>query len=136
MQTVLIKWYGPYKLSRCALTTFSNGIYAISRVWGDTETLVYIGRTKRELFKRINEHGYWLSNYRGSIIIRFGRLDASTRVSPKLLADIEALLINAHDTIENTANRIKYSGRNLTVINIGRRGLLIKTVTLPSILRL
>lgn len=131
MQTITIKWSGAFSLERfnlCVLAS-DNGIYAISRLWGNTKTLLYIGRTKREFQKRLREHDYWLKLYRGQIIVRLGRI-ISPRMSfsEKLLADAEALLIILNETLENTSNVTTYSGRALTINNIGRRGLLEKWI--------
>lgn len=138
MQQITMKWSGPYNLERIYVhdLAFDRGIYAISRVWGDTETLLYIGRTKRQFQKRLSEHDYWLREYRGQIKVRLGLIDSTTnlRFSEKLLADAEALLIIWNETIENTVNRSTYSGRALTLQNIGRRGLLDKKISTEKLI--
>ncbi|ABR48422.1 hypothetical protein Amet_2264 [Alkaliphilus metalliredigens QYMF] len=136
MQEIILKWFGPYDLERIQLydLAFDKGIYMISRIWGEKETLLYIGRTKREFQKRLKEHDVWIKQYRGQIKIRLGliMLHPDTKFSEKLLADVEALLIILNKTVENTSNTSTYSGRALTINNTGRRGLLDKRITSNS----
>jgi hypothetical protein len=138
MQKVTVKWAGPYNLERIYVhdLAFDKGIYTISRIWGDVETLLYIGRTKRQFQKRLHEHDYWLRQYRGQIKIRLGHVELTTNMhfSEKLLADIEALLILWNETIENTSNIRTYSGRVLEIENIGRRGLLAKRISTEDLI--
>jgi len=138
MQTITIEWYGAFNLERfnlCALAS-GNGIYAISRIWGDTETLLYIGRTKREFQRRLREHDTWLKLYRGQIKVRLGHVESNRMsFSERLLADAESLLIIWNETVENTSNVNTYSsGRALTINNIGRRGLLARKVSSDNLI--
>lgn len=130
MQTATLTWHGPYSFDRILNydIAYNKGIYAISRIWGGKETLLYIGSTKRTLYQRIYEHSWWFPDIRGKIRIRFGILDLSEgqRFSLRKLKDIEALLIAWHRPCENTMNYHYYYGRfYLTVINKGRRGVVI-----------
>ena len=138
MQTITIKWYGSYNLERINQydLAFDKGIYAISRIWSDTETLLYIGRTKREFQKRLSEHDTWLKQYRGQIKVGLGLVVLSPNMifSEKLLADAESLLIIWNETVENTSNVNTYSGRALTINNIGRRGLLAKRISSDNLI--
>ncbi|GAB6152579.1 GIY-YIG nuclease family protein [Desulfosporosinus burensis] len=132
MQTITIQWSGAFSLERFDLCVLASdkGIYAISRIWGNWETLLYIGRTKREFQKRLREHDAWLKLYRGQIKVRIGRIKSpSMTFSEKLLADAECLLIISNETVENTSNVSTYSGRALTINNTGRRGLLEKWIS-------
>ncbi|WBL17536.1 GIY-YIG nuclease family protein [Sutcliffiella sp. NC1] len=135
MTTVHVRWYGAYSLDNfynkeIALYT---GIYAIYRVYGEKETLLYIGKTTRSFWKRISEHHKdWLWSVKGKIQIRFGLLEFPNggRYSAKKLADVESLLILWHLPKENTISTCYYRGRvDLEVINHGRRGLLAKRIS-------
>lgn len=135
MTTVHIRWYGAYSLENFYNKdiALNSGIYAIYKVYGEKETLLYIGKTSRTFWQRINEHQKdWLWNVRGKIIIRLGLLEFPNggRHSVKKLADVESLLILWHLPKENTTSMSYYWGRvNLEVINLGRRGLLAKRVS-------
>ena len=77
MEEITITWHGPYKLQNIDKYHIVNktGIYAIYRVFGNNETLQYIGKTERSFVSRINEHAKeWLHHYRGQLYVRFGVL--------------------------------------------------------------
>ncbi len=135
MTTVHIRWFGAYSLDDFynREITLNKGIYAIYRVYGGKETLLYIGKTKRSFMQRINEHNKdWLGNVRGQIKIRLGILEFPNggKYSEKKLADVESLLILWHSPVENTKSLEYYRGRvKLEVINMGRKGLIAKKVS-------
>lgn len=132
MTTVHIKWYGAYGLDNFYKKEIAqySGIYAIYRVYGEKETLLYIRKTSRTFWQRISEHQKdWLWNVKGKIKIRVGLLQFPDggRYSARKLADVESLLILWHLPKENTTSTGYYWGRfDLEVINLGRRGLLAK----------
>jgi hypothetical protein len=134
MTTVHIRWYGDYSLESFYSKEISQniGIYAIYRVYGEKETLMYIGKTIRSFYQRINEHSKdWLWNVKGQIRIRIGILEFPNggKFSTQKLADVESLLILWHTPKENTTSTVYYRGRSdLVVINLGRKGLLDKKV--------
>lgn len=133
MDVFTVKWYGPYNYDRSYLpdSAYETGIYAVTRIWGNSESLVYIGSTKRCLCQRIGEHDWWLSELRGILHLRYGIVELlpGQRFSLKRLKDIESLLISWHQPKENTVNYNYYYGRELRVINSGRRGPLAKEVS-------
>jgi hypothetical protein len=135
MATVHIRWYGAYSLDNFYNKDIAAylGIYAIYRVYGEKETLLYLGKTSRTFCQRISEHKKdWLWNVKGKIKIRVGLLEFPNggRYSAKKLADVESLLILWHLPKENTTSTCYYGGRvDLEVINLGRRGLLDKRVS-------
>ncbi|QED50019.1 GIY-YIG nuclease family protein [Cytobacillus dafuensis] len=132
---VHIRWFGAYSLDHFYTKDIAlhSGIYAIYRVYGEKETLLYIGKTSRNFWQRISEHNKdWLWNVKGKIKIRLGLLEFPDggRYSAKKLADVESLLILWHLPKENTTSTCYYRGRvDLEIINFGRRGLLDKKVT-------
>jgi hypothetical protein len=135
MTTVHIRWFGAYALE--SLNTkelaLKSGIYAIYRVYGEKETLLYIGKTSRSFLHRLSEHNKdWLWNVKGRIIIRVGLVEYPNggKYSVKKLADVESLLIHWQTPTENTTCTVFYRGRfDLEVINLGRKGLIDKKVT-------
>lgn len=125
---VTIRWEGPF-----ALETIHNhevrekkGLYTISRVWADRETILYIGQTKRTFEQRMQEHNKaWLVDLRGQIKLRFGliELDQFQKWSDKRLDAVEALLITTHLPQYNAQYTRYYTKRDrLDVRNIGRKG--------------
>ena len=139
MTTVHIRWYGAYNLESFFNKEISSysGIYAIYRVYGEKETLLYIGKTGRSFWQRVKEHNRdWLWNVKGTIKIRLGLLEFPNggRYSDKKLADVESLLILWHLPKKNTKTTCYYRGRfDLEVINFGRRGLLDKMISTENL---
>ncbi|MEH7223720.1 GIY-YIG nuclease family protein [Bacillus sp. JJ1566] len=139
MTTVHIRWHGAYSLDdfyNNELALYS-GIYAIYRVYGEKETLLYIGKTSRPFSQRLSEHHkVWLGNVKGKIQVRLGLLEFpdGEKYSSKKLADVESLLILWHLPQENTTSASYYWGReNLEVINFGKRGLLDKRISTSNL---
>ncbi len=127
IKTVTLRWLGPYNLEQLHVCNREKkrGIYAISRIWGGKETLLYIGRTKRDIKQRLKEHLDWINEYRGQIQIRFGSL-YNQKYSPELLAEVESLLIILHNTVENTVNTRTCFIKPLRIL--GKRGKLKKVL--------
>lgn len=135
MTIVHINWFGAYRFDHHfneREISLQKGIYAIYRVFGGKETLLYIGLTTRSFQKRLNEHDKdWLSNVRGELKIRLGVLEFPNggRYSEQKLKDVESLLIVWHKPSMNTSSTVYYRRRfNLVIINNGRRGLIEKRV--------
>ena len=135
MTNVIVRWFGPYNLNNFYQkeVALNIGIYAIYRVYGQKESLLYIGKTRRNFMQRITEHNKdWLWNVNGQIKIRLGLLEVPNggRYSLKKLTDVESLLILWHAPKENTTSKVYYRGRfDLEVINTGRRGLIDRKVS-------
>jgi hypothetical protein len=135
MEKITLHWYGPYDLSNIENhdVTYENGIYAIYRIWGNSQKLLYIGKTERNFIDRIKEHyRNWVGDLRGKVKVRFGilELDKGKRFSKKRLADVESLLILKHQPPENEKSKSFYYGRKkLEILNTGRRGLVDRKVS-------
>jgi hypothetical protein len=139
MTTVHIRWYGAYSLDDFYTKELAlySGIYAIYRVYGEKETLLYIGKTSRTFSQRISEHSKaWLGNVKGKIQVRLGLLEfpEGEKYSDQKLADVESLLILWHLPRENTIYASYYCGReNLEILNLGRKGLLDKRISTSNL---
>ncbi|NMC32397.1 MAG: GIY-YIG nuclease family protein [Veillonellaceae bacterium] len=135
MEIITINWTGPYKMDNICYyeRTYQGGIYAISRIWGSNESLLYLGRTERNFATRINEHQkQWLSEVSGQIKLRFGILQYSEgkKASSSKLNDAEAMLINWHKPTYNIMCKNYYYGRDkLVLINMGRKGQLADRIS-------
>ncbi|MED2737701.1 GIY-YIG nuclease family protein [Bacillus toyonensis] len=135
MTTVNIRWSKPSSLEDLHTNPLAlqKGIYAIYRLYGGKETLIYIGKTTRSFNERLNEHyNDWLHTVRGQVFIRMGILEYPDRgrYSSQKLSDVESLLIVWHAPQQNTMSSVYYRGREELIIkNKGNRGLVAKTVS-------
>ena len=109
------------------------GIYMITRKWGDSEKILYIGLVYwRSFAERIAEHDRdLLWNVRGKINVRVGRirLGGGSKHSYERMEDVENLLIYMYQPEFNYKGRGWYYGREIKIINLGRRGPLDKIVS-------
>ena len=119
METLLFKWYGPYTIPEARdFRDFEDyGLYAITRLWGTSETLLYIGMTYAQDFgKRLVQHDWWLSSVKGARIrVGYIELKKGQRTSYQKIKDAENLLIWCLEPPENTQNINTYSGRELKI---------------------
>ena len=138
MEKVTIIWSGPYSIESAVTKLDSEkdfGVYMIVRKWGNKRSLLYVGSVYGEMYwrsfaERIREHKReWLYDLRG-IRIYVGRvkLQKGKRHSKKRIEDIECLLIYVHEPEENVRCKSSYNGRELKIINTGRKGPLLKEI--------
>ena len=107
------------------------GLYAITRKWGDKESLLYIGKTIDVFSKRLRKHKRKkVVNMRG-IRFRVGylELEDGKRMSKSKIKESENLLICILRPELNLRDLDTYDGRDLKIINKGKRGPLRKTVS-------
>lgn len=107
-----------------------NGVYAISRVWGEKtstpqqEKLLYIGKTERNFEQRIFEHTqHKLADKRGNMYVRFGIIQ--NEFTPEVLDDIESALIYGLKPKWNLSKIKEYTYKSdyfVYIINEGYRG--------------
>lgn len=134
MENIIIDWHGPFNMENLSKhdIAYQYGLYTISRVWGNNESLIYIGKTERDVVTRIEEHNKeWLGDVWGQIKVRVGipNFESNKKFSSKKLCDAESLLIVTHIPRNNYINTVNYNGRQgLIVINKGRRGALMAKV--------
>jgi len=126
MDRVALNWRGPYAFERAREVEPSEnrGIYAITIKRGSTERIVRIGRTYDQAFyQRLSGYKLAVKSMSGSAMVRFGIFASEvSRISRQRLSDVECLLIYVHQPRLNDACRDKYSGRDLEIVNRGRRG--------------
>ncbi len=126
METLRFRWHGPFTIdeARDFREYEDYGLYAITRIWENTETLHYIGMTYWQDFgNRLTQHNWWLSNIRGARVrVGYLELKQGQRTSEKRIKDAENLLIWCLEPPENTQNIRTYSGRDLALINLGKKG--------------
>lgn len=130
MEEVSIHWSGPFTLQSCLDSEQAGmrGIYTVTRVFGYSPSLLYIGESYYDtIWDRLYCHNRnWVYFYRGQMQVNLGnvQLEYGLRLTEQRTKDIEGLLIYYHQPIHNTINKMNYWGRNLCIINRGRRGLL------------
>ena len=132
METLRFRWYGPYTIEEanefCEFEDY--GLYQITRLWGNSETLLYIGMTYSQDFrKRLIQHDWWLSSIKGARVrLGYLELEKGQRTSYERIKDAENLLIWCLEPPENTQNIQTYSGRDLIIRNLGKKGPLPRTI--------
>ena len=138
MEKVTVVWQGPYSVGS-SVERFSGdrdfGVYQIIRKWGSSRTLLYIGKAYGEVYwrpvgERLAEHERdWLYDLRG-IRVYVGKIELGRSKIPSYerTRDVECLLIYAHQPIENVSCKSSYNGRELEIVNLGRRGLLRRRI--------
>lgn len=132
METLRIRWNGPYTIeeARTLRSEDDFGLYAVTRIWGEKEFLRYIGMTYWQNFaRRMRRHDRWIKKTLGARI-RVGYIEAEEgkKLTEQKVKDAESLLIWCLDPPENTMNRVRYTGRKLSVVNRGHKGPLPRKV--------
>lgn len=139
LHTVEIHWGFPIPIE----STYQNwksqeqGLYYISRQFGDIETPIYIGKTEQGFNKRLEQHIKKKANFldkRGQKYIRMGTivkpLDISRYELSRLLLTIESAIITEVNQIINYSlcNRSQIGvytrWYDLHIINSGKRVLI------------
>ena len=134
MDMVTIFWSGPYSVASAIKKMKGKrdfGIYMLTRKWGTSRSLLDIGLVYWRLFtERLKEHrtNRW-RDLRG-IEVRVGRvkLGRDKTQSFERTEDVECLLIRAHQPEINVRCKSSYNGRELKIINVGRREPLKKQI--------
>ncbi len=131
-----IRWTYPKEMNAAwdSDESMGRGIYQITRVFGQSETLIYVGLVKkrgRHFYLRLNEHWSWMEKMRGTVNIRFGRIvnDGDMRITEKLIETIEGALICEHEPRRNICKINSYfAHRELIIWNTGYRGFMNQIV--------
>lgn len=134
METVTIVWSGPYSVDSAIKKLRGKkdfGIYMITRKWVIPKSLLDIGLVYwRKFAERLAEHKRnWLRDLRG-IRVRVGKIKLGRGKihSFERTEDVECLLIRVHQPEFNVRCKSSYNGRELKIINLGRRGPLKKQI--------
>jgi hypothetical protein len=130
IKNIKIEWSYPVSYAKSLEHDLSseNGLYQISRLFGENETLLYIGIVKspnRTFKERLIEHEYWIKECRGAIKIRFGIIQGKQglQINSQLIEDAESVLIYELKPVKNTQKISSYSiNKDLKIENIGYKG--------------
>lgn len=132
-RVVQIRWCYPLPFGNSADHGLSNeiGLYQITRYWGGTPALGYVGivwSDHRSFRQRMAEHSRdWIDTTRGTFELRFGQIESweGAALNRSLVEEAEGVLICHHQPPFNTSKRSTFSLRNeLIVKNVGYRGFL------------
>ena len=135
IRNVTIEWTYPKQIDKVFDDERINniGIYCIYRVYGTTETLLYIGKTFNSFKSRLKMHNEsWINDYRGEKYVRLGNIISPQNYHDVLLTDVESALIYEknpkpiHNTDKINGYRYTY---DLNIYNIGYRGQLPKLIS-------
>lgn len=130
LKSAVIRWSYPRNIDSIYRGEICNtgwGLYAISRVFGNNETLLYIGLTYNQNFvHRISKHHKnWFGLYRGDIKIRLGEFEAPVYITRDIIEDVESCLIYELQPRQNICKRKGYTYTcRYSLTNVGYRGVL------------
>lgn len=130
VKKVTVEWSFPRQLDKnwYSEKLQGKGLYYISRIFGNKETLLYIGQTSETFYSRLLDHDWkWMNRYRGVKYFRLGTITYPTNKTDEemtqLVKDVESTLIYHMKPIENVKCTISYAPKHLyTVKNVGYRG--------------
>jgi len=127
---IRILWLDPIEVDSAieSEASLNPGLYYITRIWGENETSLYIGKASRTIRERLIDHKkQWLPLYRGKLMVRIGQIIYPHSPDATLIDHAESALIFEHSEIltDNTDKRNTYSYSDLYQIqNTGNIGML------------
>ena len=127
---IRILWLDPIDVDAAieSEASLNPGLYYITRIWGENETSLYIGKASRTIRERLIDHQkHWLPLYRGKLMVRIGQIIYPHKPDTTLIDHAESALIFEHSDIltDNTDKRNTYSYSDLYQIqNTGNIGML------------
>jgi len=117
---IRINWNKVLSFDEAIASDLSNtqGLYYISRIFGNKETSLYLGiATKNNTIRhRLNEHrDTWLKQYRGRIYVRLGHVIYPTKPDASIIDHAESAIIYEQKDVffENTSKTKSYSYTDL-----------------------
>ena len=127
---IRILWLDPIEVDSAieSEASLNPGLYYITRIWGENETSLYIGKASRTIRERLIDHKkHWLPLYLGKLMVRIGQIIYPHSPDATLIDHAESALIFEHSEIltDNTDKRNTYSYSELYQIqNTGNIGML------------
>jgi hypothetical protein len=144
-QVVKLKWYGSFgtdEIYTSDLRVFENidGFYMFLH----KSKILYLGQVYfKSLRKRLQEHlrndplWIWIKrNYDPEFIsIKIAEIEnlGQERITKELINDIESLLIALEQPEGNIQSKRAYCGRDLKIVNLGKRNPLPKTLSTDTL---
>ena len=117
---IRIKWNDALLLDKAIESELSNaqGLYYLSRVFGENETSLYLGiATKHNTIRnRLKSHrDSWLKLYRGKLYVRIGHITYPRNADASVIDHAESAIVYEQKDIfyENTSKTKTYSYTDL-----------------------
>ena len=135
---IRILWLDPIEVDSAieSEASLNPGLYYITRIWGENETSLYIGKASRTIRERLIDHKkQWLPLYRGKLMVRIGQIIYPHSPDATLIDHAESALIFEHSEIltDNTDKRNTYSYSDLYQIqNTGNIGMLKEKIRMQE----
>ena len=135
---IRILWLDPIDVEAAieSEASLNPGLYYITRIWGENETSLYIGKASRTIRERLIDHKkHWLPFYRGKLMVRIGQIIYPHNPDATLIDHAESALIFEHSDIltDNTDKRNTYSYSDLYQIqNTGNIGMLKEKIRMQE----
>ena len=135
---IRILWLDPIEVDSAieSETSLNPGLYYITRIWGENETSLYIGKASRTIRERLIDHKkHWLPLYLGKLMVRIGQIIYPHSPDATLIDHAESALIFEHSEIltDNTDKRNTYSYSDLYQIqNTGNIGMLKEKIRMQE----
>lgn len=124
---IRINWDNPLELDDAIASEAADtqGLYYITRVFGDNETSLYLGIAtgSNTISKRLKSHRkHWLNMYRGKIYVRMGHIIYPKDYNDSMIDHAESAIVfeQSKTFFENTSKTKSYSYSELYRIeNVG-----------------
>ena len=135
---IRILWLDPIEVDSAieSEASLNPGLYYITRIWGENETSLYIGKASRTIRERLIDHKkHWLPLYLGKLMVRIGQIIYPHSPDATLIDHAESALIFEHSEIltDNTDKRNTYSYSDLYQIqNTGNIGMLKEKIRMQE----
>ena len=135
---IRILWLDPIEVDSAieSEASLNPGLYYITRIWGENETSLYIGKASRTIRERLIDHKkHWLPLYLGKLMVRIGQIIYPHSPDATLIDHAESALIFEHSDIltDNTDKRNTYSYSDLYQIqNTGNIGMLKEKIRMQE----
>jgi len=114
-QTVALDWSYPQEIENFKFSHYEDmmGIYMITRKFGNNESIIYVGKTKRPVVRRLYEHEHkdlscWTKK-RGTKHVRFAKVHKEGLDNELLLDCVESAIIQSlvEDEVYTLTNKDK-----------------------------
>lgn len=109
---IRIMWSKPLPINNAIVSDISitTGLYYITRVFGDNETSLYIGKATggNTIRNRLKSHlDDWLYSYRGTKYVRIGTIIYPRTVTDSIIDHAENAILYHNNFLEDNTAKVK-----------------------------